>query len=361
MVSDRIKRMKAERAARQKRVKAERDARLAVVRKAKEDRTDKIQSARAARIKRMGGDPGTRVTREGRQGPTTPTGSPGALGQRVNPFAGVSPQTQVRPSPYTPSFSTQAKPPSTSPYTPSFSTQAKPPSTYTSTAAAQHQGTLAAVPAPSPAAQPRVSFASQPSPAFASPPKSFMDREPPVVAPPSPASVTPSVEKSTFSRLASALKGRNASPRFKLSRKARGRTLRPRSKSRRHTKSRRRPKSKRPKKSSRSKSVRFATAANHIPSSAVLKRLVREKLGKTYKLLQVRRTIAKTKPSHTCRLHVLAEKRTKNGDLVGFRGSWDMDHHKVNLMPLKTTKVGSAKEWNVLHAKQRGWLTYKVL
>jgi len=351
----------------------------------------------------MGGDPGTRVAREGRRGPTTPTGSPGALGQRVNPFAAVSPQTQVRPAsssytspfssqvkpstpspfssqvkPSTPSpFSSQVKPPlttssyQTKPFTPSpFSTQAKPPSTYASTVALQPQRPLVAAPqAPSPAPQPRVTFASQPSPAFASPPKSFMDREPPVVAPPSPTSVTQSLGKSAFSQLASALKGRNASrqngrnasPRFKLSRKGRGKTLRPRSKSRRHTKSRRRPKSKRPKKSSRSKSVRFATAANHIPSSAVLKRLVSEKLGNTYKLLQVRRTVAKTKPSHTCRLHVLAEKRTKNGDLVGFRGSWDMDHHKVNLMPLKTTKVDSAKAWNVLHAKQRGWYTYKVL
>lgn len=114
-----------------------------------------------------------------------------------------------------------------------------------------------------------------------------------------------------------------------------------------------------------SKSVRFAGKADRMPSSAVLRHLISNRLGKNYLLVNLRRTTIhhKTlhdKPRRTCRLHVLAKHRS-SGALKAYRGTWDLDGGKVTLTPLTTLKPKSPKAWTRLHSSRKGWSSYRLV
>jgi len=109
--------------------------------------------------------------------------------------------------------------------------------------------------------------------------------------------------------------------------------------------------------SKRSKSVRFGEN-KRIPTGAVLRRLIGQQLGKNHKVVEIRRTTI-IHPQKSCKLHVLA-KDLKTQSLKGFEGKWELDHHRISLLPLAKIKVNTPKDWTVLHAKTKGWKSYRL-
>ena len=109
--------------------------------------------------------------------------------------------------------------------------------------------------------------------------------------------------------------------------------------------------------SKRSKSVRFGQN-KRIPTGAVLRRLIGQQLGKNHKVVEIRRTTI-IHPQKSCKLHVLA-KDLKTQSLKGFGGKWELDHHRISLLPLAKIKVSTPKDWTVLHAKTKGWKSYRL-
>ena len=107
----------------------------------------------------------------------------------------------------------------------------------------------------------------------------------------------------------------------------------------------------------RDKSVTFAGNNEYIPSSKVLHKIIEYKLGTKYNIVEIRRTLAKSRNGNKeSKVHVLVSIKP-TGNMIGMGGIWNMTKHKIHLK-----KIGTYLPMNWKYAHRHGsWKKYDVV